>query len=148
MNANIQQISELEKVLSVKNATNKSILSLFGQFALGRVLSKHSLDKKRGVDMVQLILSLMFFRINQATIGSMYDARFYDLLETGKNCYYRMMTRAFMDWRKLLLGMSLRFLAIIRKEHAEVSTGMESYILDDTTLEKTGFSMEHFLGNR
>ena len=47
-----------------------------------------------------------------------------------------------MDWRKLLLGMSLRFLAIIRKEHAEVSTGMESYILDDTTLEKTGFSME------
>ena len=53
-----------------------------------------------------------------------------------------MMTRASMDWRKLLLGMSLRFLAIIRKEHAEVSTGMESYILDDTTLEKTGFSME------
>lgn len=41
-----------------------------------------------------------------------------------------------MDWRKLLLGMSLRFLAIIRKEHAEVSTGMESYILDDTTLER------------
>lgn len=53
-----------------------------------------------------------------------------------------MMTRASMDWRKLLLGMSLRFLAIIRKEHAEVSTGMESYILDDTTLEKTGFSIE------
>jgi hypothetical protein len=69
MNANIQQISELEKVLSVKNATNKSILSLFGLFALGRVLSKHSLEKKRGVDMVQLLLSLMIFRINQTTIA-------------------------------------------------------------------------------
>ena len=81
MNAKLQHISELEKVLSVKSATNRSILSLFGQFALGRVLSKHSLDKKRGVDMVQLLLSLILFRINQKTIGSMYEARFYDLLK-------------------------------------------------------------------
>ena len=142
MNANIQQISELEKVLSVKNATNKSILSLFGQFALGRVLSKHSLDKKRGVDMVQLILSLMFFRINQATIGSMYDARFYDLLETGKNCYYRFMNRPEMNWRVLLLSMACRFCAIVRKYNAEESPESQCYIVDDTTEEKTGFHLE------
>ena len=72
----------------------------------------------------------------------MYKKSYFDLVKTGKNCYYRMMTRATMDWRRLLMGMSLQFLAIIRKEHAEVSTGKESYILDDTTLEKTGFSME------
>ena len=29
---------------------------------------------------------------------------YYDLLGTGKNCYYRMMTRASMDWRKLQMG--------------------------------------------
>ena len=85
MNANIQQISELERVLSVKNATNWSFLSLFGKFALDGVLSRHSLDKKRGVDIVQLTLSLFLFRINQTTVGSMYNDRFYDLLETGKN---------------------------------------------------------------
>ena len=60
MNANIKQISELERILSVKNATNWSFLSLFGKFALGGVLSRHSLDKKRGVDIVQLTLSHPF----------------------------------------------------------------------------------------
>jgi len=142
MNANIQQISELEKVLSVKNATNKSILSLFGLFALGRVLSKHSLEKKRGVDMVQLLLSLMIFRINQTTIGSMYDARFYDLLNTGKNCYYRFMNRSEMNWRVVLLSMACRFRTIVRKYNAEESLDSQCYIVDDTTEEKTGFHLE------
>lgn len=39
--------------------------------------------------MVQLILSLVLlhilFRINQTSIIGMYNAHFYDLLETGKN---------------------------------------------------------------
>ncbi|AKU70033.1 hypothetical protein J5A51_05205 [Prevotella fusca JCM 17724] len=117
MNANIQQISELERVLSVKNATNWSFLSLFGKFALGGVLSRHSLDKKRGVDIVQLTLLLILFRINQTTVGSIYNDRFYDLLETGKNCYYRLTNRGEMNWRILLLSMACRFWAIMRKPH-------------------------------
>lgn len=38
--------------------------------------------------------------------------------------------------------MALRFFAILRKEHAEVSSENTSYIFDDTTLEKTGLGME------
>lgn len=53
-----------------------------------------------------------------------------------------MMRRVAMDWRKLLMGMALRFLAILRKEHAEVSSDNTSYIFDDTTLEKTGYGIE------
>ena len=69
----------------------------------------------------------------------MYKKSYYDLLNTGHNCYYRMMRRTTMDWRKLLMGMALRFLAILRKEHAEVSSDNASYIFDDTTLEKIDF---------
>ena len=72
----------------------------------------------------------------------MYKKSYYDLLNTGHNYYYRMMRRATMDWRKLLMGMALRFLAILRKEHAEVSSDNASYIFDDTTLEKTGYGIE------
>ena len=72
----------------------------------------------------------------------MYKKSYYDLLNTGHNCYYRMMRRATMDWRKLFMGMALRFLAILRKEHAEVSSDNASYIFDDTTLEKTGYGIE------
>ena len=47
-----------------------------------------------------------------------------------------------MDWRRLLLSMCTRFLVILRKENAECSDVPRCYILDDTTLEKTGRYIE------
>ena len=47
-----------------------------------------------------------------------------------------------MDWRTLLLRMAVRFLAILRKEGAEETEHPRCYIVDDTTLEKAGVSME------
>ncbi|MGP1417664.1 MAG: hypothetical protein ACTTKM_09285 [Prevotella fusca] len=39
------------------------------------------------------------------------------MLETGKNCYYRLTNRGEMNWRILLLSMVCRFWAIMRKPH-------------------------------
>jgi hypothetical protein len=55
-----------------------------------------------------------------------------------------MLCRQRMDWRRLLHGMVLRYRAILRKEKVEVDTPTVPlcYILDDTTLEKTGTHFE------
>ncbi|MGP1597292.1 MAG: IS4 family transposase [Prevotella denticola] len=100
------------------------------------------LDKKRGVDMVQLILSLILFRINGKTIGAMHKARFYDLLDTRKNRYNRFLDHPEMNWRVVLLSMTCRFRTIIRKNSAEEPPDSQCYIVDDTTVEKTGFHIE------
>ena len=42
----------------------------------------------------------------------MYRRDFHSLVDTGKNCYYSMMSRETMDWRTLLLRMCIRFFAI------------------------------------
>ena len=97
-------------------------MSLFTRFGLGHLLCRMSLEKQAGIPSVQPILSLCLFRIAGESIHSMYKKSYYDLLNIGHNCYYRMMRRATMDWRKLLMGMALRFLAILRKEQAEVSS--------------------------
>ena len=47
------------------------------------------------------------------------ENNFVSLVDTGKNCYYRMMSRETMVWCTLLLRMCVRFFAILRKEHAE-----------------------------
>jgi hypothetical protein len=47
-----------------------------------------------------------------------------------------------MNWRKLLLRMSVRFMAIVREENAEEKDHAHCFIIDDTTLEKTGSCME------
>ena len=142
MFANLSKISELSKLLSVKSDTCDVILRLMGQFGIGRTLSRHSLDKMRGRDLAGLIMSMMVFRILGQTIGSMYANKFYGVLETGKNCYYRLLVRCEMNWRILLSSMARRFQSIVRKENAEETTAPKCYIIDDTTIEKTGLHFE------
>ena len=129
--------SELSKLLSVKSKVSADLLSLFGRFGLGRLLCRLSLEKHDGVSAVQLILSLCLFRLNGESVHSIYKKNFYELLDTGKNCYYRMLTRPSMDWRRLLNHMLLRFICILRHEGVWKESENSCLIIDDTTLEKT-----------
>ena len=47
-----------------------------------------------------------------------------------------------MDWRILLLSMARRFQNIVRKEKAEEINAPKCYIIDDTTVSKTGLHFE------
>ena len=102
MDAKLDNLSEISKLLSVKSKMSSDILSLFSKFGFGRLLCRLSLEKHDGISAVQQILSLCLFRINGETIHSIYKKNFYHLLTTGKNCYYRMMVRQTMNWRRLL----------------------------------------------
>lgn len=142
MFANLGKIGELTKVLSVKSDTCDTIIRLMSKFGIGRILSRHSLEKMRGRDLAGLVMSMMVFRILGQTIGSMYSNRFYGILETGKNCFYRLLVRSEMDWRILLLSMARRFQSIVRKEKAVELVAPQCYIIDDTTMEKSGLHIE------
>ena len=56
MFAKLNKIGELTKILSVKSETCDSIMHFMACFGIGRILSKHSLDKMRGRDMAEQIL--------------------------------------------------------------------------------------------
>ena len=142
MFAKLNKIGELTKILSVKSETCDSIMHFMACFCIGRILSKHSLDKMRGRDMVEQILAMMVFRILGESIGFMSKTKFYGILEVGKNCFYRLLARPEMDWRILLLSMARRFHSIVRKEKAEETNAPKCYIIDDTTVSKTGLHFE------
>ena len=59
----LNKIGELTKILIVKSETCGSIMHFMARFCMGRILSKHSLDKMRGRDMAEQILAMMVFRI-------------------------------------------------------------------------------------
>ena len=142
MFAKLNKIGELTKILSVKSETCDSIMHFMACFCIGRILSKHSLDKMRGRDMVEQILAMMVFRILGESIGFMSKTKFYGILEVGKNCFYRLLARPEMDWRILLLSMARHFHSIVRKEKAEETNAPKCYIIDDTTVSKTGLHFE------
>ena len=93
MFAKLNKIGELTKILSVKSETCDSIMHFMACFGIGRILSKHSLDKMRGRDMAEQILAMMVFRILGESIGFMSKTKFYGILEVGKNCFYRLLAR-------------------------------------------------------
>ena len=142
MFAKLNKIGELTKILSVKSGTCDSIMHFMACFCIGRILSKHSLDKMRCRDMAEQILAMMVFRILGESIGFMSKTKFYGILEVGKNCFYRLLARPEMDWRILLLSMARRFHSIVRKEKAEETNAPKCYIIDDTTVSKTGLHFE------
>ncbi len=63
MEAKIEKISELSKLLSVKTRMSDDLFHLFGKFGIGHLLSRLSLEKHDGVSASELILSLCLFRI-------------------------------------------------------------------------------------
>ena len=63
MEAKIEKISELSKLLSVKTRMSDDLFHLFGKFDIGHLLSRLSLEKQDGVSASELILSLCLFRI-------------------------------------------------------------------------------------
>ena len=137
MNAKLGDFSEICKLGSVKFSVAEGIFSLFGQFKLSSTLRSLKMTKQCGHSASEVIMALCMFKVLGETISSMFSAKFRNLLSVGKNCFYRMLTRSDMDWRRLLAVMTVRFLAILRKRGVRFGSGTSCFILDDTTLEKT-----------
>ena len=143
MEAKIEKISELSKLLSVKTRMSDDLFHLFGKFGIGHLLSRLSLEKHDGVSASELILSLCLFRIVGESIHSICKHKIYELSNHGKNCFYRMMIRPQMDWRRLMNHFALRYMCLLRKySEAPQSNTTTCFIIDDTVLEKSGVRME------
>ena len=101
MEAKVEKISDLSKLLSVKSRMSDDLFHLFGKFGIGHLLSRLSLEKHDGVSASELILSLCLFRILGESIHSICKRKICELSNHGKNSSYRMMIRPQMDWRRL-----------------------------------------------
>ena len=136
METKIEKISELSKLLSVKTRMSDDLFHLFGKFGIGHLLSRLSLEKQDGVSASELILSLCLFGIVGESIHSICKHKIYELSNHGKNCFYRIMIRPQMDWRRLMNHFALRYMCLLRKYgEAPLSDTTTCFIIDDTVLE-------------
>lgn len=137
MDAKLVNFSEITKLGNVKNRICGDIFSLFGLFRLSQTLRRLDMEKQCGHSAGEVIQALCLFKILGETVSSMYSVRFHDLLSVGKNCFYRMLSRTGMDWRRLLATMAVHLLGIFRRRGIDFYSGMTCFILDDTTVAKT-----------
>ena len=140
MATKLQQISELSTLLHNKNAVCHEIHSLFERFRIGKSLKALQMEKQKGQSTSVLVKCLLIFRLCGETIYQSYLQQFGGITEGGKNQFYRLLERPNMNWRNLLIRMAQAFIRIV-KEVGD-ATDFKYAIIDDTTLEKTGKTIE------
>lgn len=149
MEAKLNKIDELSKFLSNKNALSRDLMSLCKRFRMSKIMSNSGIEKQKGIQSTALLLFLLIIRICGMTKFQLYQNKYFELIDriVGKNCMYRFVNNPKWSWRSLLYGVAKSFLRIVREESNDTpcdkSVKPTCFVLDDTTLEKTGITMEN-----
>ena len=144
MNAKLDKSCELSKFLCEKESLGQRILSVGREFWLSNIMQMAGITKEQGVPSSVLLLYLLLIRILEISVFRFYKGKWYGLLDerVGKNSFYRFLTNASYNWRSLLFGVAKQFLRIVERRGGETCDVPGFYIVDDTTLEKTGHHFE------
>jgi len=142
MSAKIHHFSELSNILGDKNAMCSEFIRLMNQFGINKSLSSLHMEKQKGATVSDLLQCLIIFRLCGMTVFSSYQNHYMSLIEGGKNQFYRLLLRPNMNWRNLLLSVCKSFFRIVEKKSTEKLGEKKYYILDDTTVQKTGYRIE------
>lgn len=141
MNAKLSHFSELSNFLSEKSIVCNDFLSLLDKFNLGQSLRRLNMEKEKGATSLNLLKYLLIFRLFGQNIHQSLHHQFAPFIDGGKNQFYRFLSRPKMDWRRLLCRTVKSFFRIV-KENSSDADHEKYYIIDDTTLEKSGICME------
>ena len=141
MDAKISHFSELSNFLSEKSSVCNDFLLLLDRFKLSQSLRMLKMEKQKGASSLDLLKYLLIFRLFGQTIRQSLRHQFAPFIDGGKNQFYRFLSRPRMDWRKLLYRTVQSFFHIVNQESLDPEQE-RFFILDDTTLEKSGISME------
>ena len=144
MNAKLDKICELSKFLCEKESLGQRIVSVGREFRLSNIMQMAGVIKQQGVPSSVLLLYLLLIRILDVSMFRFYKEKWYGLLseDVGKNCFYRFLNNAAYNWRCLLLGVAKQFLRIVKRRGGNCGDLPDFYIVDDTTIEKTGVHFE------
>lgn len=150
MEAKLDKINELSKLLSDKDSLSRNLIALCRYFRMGKIMAGCGIVKKKGVPGTVLMLFLLIIRICSVSKFQLYLNNYFSLLDTsiGKNCMYRFVNNPKYNWRSLLYGVVRSFLRIVSKEKVKAERGKTEkqpsfFVMDDTTLEKSGIAMEN-----
>lgn len=140
MATKLQQISELSQLLRDKSAVYNDLCSLLDVCHIEKSLKKLNMEKQKGESSLNLLKFLLVFRLCGMKIFTSYKQNFGGFTSGGKNQFYRFLERPNMDWRRLLISVAKAFRNIIKSKAED--TDYLYAIIDDTTIEKTGWKIE------
>ena len=140
--AKIANLSELTKVLSVKEQVQEQLLVVIQALGIGKIVRNLKFEKVQGYALSSLFIALIIVRLWEKTIAGATSNHFHGLCAVSKNTLYRALLNARIDWRMLLTKITLRFHAILQEYQMDTDEHDTYAILDDTTFQKSGIRIE------
>lgn len=136
-------IKEIENVFQIHGYSIDTIIfDVMKTFKLKTHCRQVGFQKQDGYTASEIVtLMLMLPLMLLKSINSFYKSEFQKVTAMKKDAFYRLKNNEKMPWRTLLLVMAKQFQQLVNptKEIADKS----AFILDDTTLAKTGRRIEH-----
>jgi len=138
-------LSDMQEFFSTKNESSVT-QHICNALSGIRMSESHTLGVKSRVNQIYPLLDVFhcllmcpFFLVRN--VSSLVKSPLHDLMDSGKDVYYRFMERADIDWRKALWHISRQLWTkiCVRSEHRLDETCL---VVDDTDLNKTGRRIE------
>jgi hypothetical protein len=134
----ISNLNELNPILRDEEKISEGVLGMIGRFDLKRLLMPLSDFKTRGIGLMTVLNALILSRFRGLSIYSMYKS---GQMNIDENTVYRMMNHPQMNWRRLLLGVAMQFLKIVKQKGSD-NKSVRCFVIDDTLIPKTGKTIE------
>lgn len=139
MSAKINNLSELYDVLCGKDKIESQMLHFAELFSLEYLLKKFGWLKQQGYTFLCVITKLITIRLGGMSIyGEMRTAA----KTMDENTLYRLLNDGHVDWRHILSAFTRKFIRIVEKRTQAAGTALRCFVIDDTTLEKCGKTIE------
>lgn len=143
MISKIESLSEISNLYSDPESVCNSVNTILKRINLSSALvsGKAHQRSKRSVS-IMYILIVMRLLAGNSSIHKWWQNNFYNFIQSGKNGFYRFMNRPLTDWRLMLSSISQKYRETIDQYGTTRPKTEACFIVDDTTIEKTGKRIE------
>jgi len=141
MASKLNNLSELQSVLTDEQKTNEGVLAFASQFNVNELLKPFSKVKTKGYLISTLITALCLYRLSGKSIWAMQRVGNKNIFEGDENSFYRLLNHQKVNWRGILMSFALQFKSLV-EQNSEPNQNTKCFVVDDTDIEKTGKTFE------
>lgn len=143
MISKIESLSEISNLYSDPESVCNSINIILKRINLSSaLLSGKAHQRSKRSTSIMYILIVMRLLSGNYSIHKWWQNNFYNFIQSGKNGFYRFMNRPLTDWRLMLSSISQKYRETIDQYGTTKPKTEACFIVDDTTIEKTGKRIE------
>ena len=142
-NKNTKKPEQIAKVSTSGKKISDSIWDVMDKFSIKTVLAPFDVLKRSGalVSTITMTLIVLPF-IAKDSVWALFAGNLYNDNSGKKDAFYDLKNNPALNWRALLLGMARRFQVLLSSSSNNLNGLIRALILDDTTVSKTGKSIE------